>query len=440
MSPLLRNVYANQIYIHPFVLIFLIIAILVVLAFDKKYVVLIFLLTINFITPAQRISISGIDFPIIRILFLVALLRIFLRREYSEFRITLLDKIIFFQIAISTLAYSLQVPSFSSVTFAASTFIDSFSAYFIIRCLIKDEKDIRSIITELAWISFVVAFLFLYEVVNRHNLMSILGWVPETPEIRHGQIRAQGAYAHPILAGAYWAAVFPLFIGSCIKGEKKVLLMYLGVVSSIIIIVLSSSSTSISSFLVGIIASLFYFQRDSLTFIKLLLIFSPFVLSIFMDNPIWFLLTKIDFTGGSTGFFRYLLLDNFIRNWKEWFFLGIRNTGQWGTTLSLPWVGLNDLTNQFVVEGVRGGIFGLTTFIFAIVIAFKYFGKLLSVADNKDTHRLYWYLGTSLLVHITNFIGISYFSQEKMAWWMALAFSACLIQNRVELVKTTKLM
>jgi len=162
-----------------------------------------------------------------------------------------------------------------------------------------------------------------------------------------------------------------------------------------------------------------------------LLIAGFFGLVFFWSKPIWYLFTKIDLTGGSTGFFRYLLVDRFIMHWREWFLFGVRSTFKWGAGLDLGAVGLADLPNQYVFEGVRGGALGLVLFIASIIIAFKYIGVLLKNEQLECARFHYWQIGVCLLVHLFNFMGVSYFGQVKFTWWMSLAFVACLYQRKI---------
>ena len=82
-----------------------------------------------------------------------------------------------------------------------------------------------------------------------------------------------------------------------------------------------------------------------------------------MKQPVWHLLARIDLVGGSTGWHRYHLVDKFFDYFHEWWLLGTPNTGHWGP-------GLHDVTNQFVAEGVSGGILQLAGFCASIWFAF----------------------------------------------------------------------
>ena len=135
-----------------------------------------------------------------------------------------------------------------------------------------------------------------------------------------------------------------------------------------------------------------------------------------MTMPVWHLIHRLsNLGGGGTGYHRYLLIDAFIRRFGEWWFVGTRSTAHWG------W-GLQDVTNQYVLEGVRGGLLTLILFIVVIVLAFRDVGRLWRVSSRDRYHlALSWGIGVSLFVHCMNFIGVSYFGQMYVTWYLTLA-------------------
>ena len=75
-----------------------------------------------------------------------------------------------------------------------------------------------------------------------------------------------------------------------------------------------------------------------------------------MHGPVWSLIEKIDLTGGSSSYHRYMLVDNCIRHFSDWWLIGYKNYGDWGFDM---W----DLCNQFVVAALTGGLVTLVLYI-----------------------------------------------------------------------------
>jgi hypothetical protein len=400
--------------------------VLCVMAFtvQRKHLILIFLLCINFTTAAQRLYIAGVNFPLIRIVLIAVLLRLFLRREQAWMAINRLDKAVLLFASVIAVATSLRDPGKAGVVFALSNLGDILGFYFVARLIIRSESDVGYLIKCMMWISFIIAAMFIYERITLRNPMGVFGGVTVNTWIRDGKPRVQGPYAHPILSGAYWAAFLPLFA----IYMKRRPAMKLAMLCCGIIVFLCASSTPMMSLLAGIAAGILYYQRAWLSSIKLSVVAAILLLAVVWSHPIWYLFIKIDFTGGSTGYFRYLLTDAFVRNWKDWLIIGEDNTAQWGAALNLASVGLADITNQFILYAVRGGIVALGLSIYQISLAFKYLGELKRSATREGTRVFYWQLGVSLLVHIVSFFGVAYFGMIDFTWWMTLAICSSLRQ------------
>lgn len=433
MNPYDRTVsaYVGQTTLSPFVLLVSLLFAAIILFTRREYALVPLLVVQSFITMSQRISVAGLDFPVLRLLVCFAILRVIIRKEYAHFAVQKIDGFAVAFGLVSMLAYFLQVPDSSSLTYSLGVFLDTIGAYFAVRLLVRDLGDVRVIAKALVPIGFILVFFFFWESTRAVNLLAQFGGVFSSPIIRDGRLRAQGAYSHPILAGSIWAGYIPIILGFWKDRGRRRPLMLLGAAAGLGISYFCASSTPIMSLAFGVFATVLYFQRKSLNDLKLLALVAMAGLTLFWNRPIWYLFAKIDVTGSSTGFFRYLLIDRFVRNWKSWIAIGIRNTYSWGADLtSLGVMGLADLPNEYVLSGVRGGIVGLVLFIAIIVQAFKQTGNLLRTAPGGEERFQYWQLGVALLVHAFNFLGVSYFGQAKFAWWLILGMIAGIHQCR----------
>lgn len=426
------DAYADETFLHPVIGILLLVLCVFALCAKRRYSLIPILIALNFVTWAQRVTFLGLDFTVLRILICVTILRIILRKEYCWFQPTKLDKTVIFYAVVSTVAYSMQSPTIGAFTNSLGSALDILGAYSVVRILIRDNEDLKTNVIFLMYTCIIMAGLFLAEKIRDRNLFSAFGGVPAIPDTREGRMRIQGPYPHAILAGTYWAAVFPLFMGYVIENGRINRKMLISAACCVVIVYLCASSTPVMSLAFALIACLLYYQRDALRFIKVASLVALVGLAVVMDHPIWFLFTKIDVAGGSTGYHRYLLIDQFMRNWREWIAIGVPDTFHWGQNLLMgaPGLGLADVTNQFVAEAVRGGLLSLVLFIAAFVIALGYTGRMMDEAANPDERRQVWHVGVSLAVHAVSFMGVSYFGQLPFMWWMSLAICGSLFQKR----------
>jgi hypothetical protein len=139
-----------------------------------------------------------------------------------------------------------------------------------------------------------------------------------------------------------------------------------------------------------------------------------------MNKPVWHLVCRIDIVGGSTGYHRYRLIQGAVDFFPEWCLIGTRSTAHWGWRLY-------DVTNQYVLEGVRGGALTLALFIAMISVGFQQVGRIRrAVAGDRYKEVMAWSLGVALFVHCVNFIAVSYYGQIIAVWYLNLAVIASL--------------
>lgn len=133
------------------------------------------------------------------------------------------------------------------------------------------------------------------------------------------------------------------------------------------------------------------------------------------------MISRVGVVGGSTGWHRFILIDRAIKYFNEWMFLGCRSTEHWG------W-GLTDLTNQYILEGVRGGLITLVLFLIMIFMALRIIQRL-SLSKHKQQF-LTWCLFVTIIGHCVSFFGVSYFGQIIMWWYMILAMVGVLNESK----------
>ena len=131
-----------------------------------------------------------------------------------------------------------------------------------------------------------------------------------------------------------------------------------------------------------------------------------------MKAPVWALIARIDLTGSSSGYHRYQLVDQFIRRFSEWWFVGTRSTMDWGWDM---W----DTINSYVTAGTKGGFVTFCAFVAVLAVAFQQLGLRRRVDPGHA--RQYWILGSMLFAQSVAFFGIEYFDQSQFVWYALLA-------------------
>jgi hypothetical protein len=385
-------------------------------------------LLLCFIPAGQRFVIATLDFPFLRLLLLATWTRLILRNELRQFSFNRLDKSLLAWAGAAILTATIYYGTIGAFVNRSGMVFDTLAAYFFFRHRITSLRDLSTIAGQFLISSFAVMFFFVVENRTQRNLFHVFGGVPEFTDIRDGRLRCQGAFAHPILAGCFFACLLPLY---AIRGfvTQRWGQVAMGTFAALVIVVLCASSTPVVAVLVGIAAACSIALRGALRPLRWLAIGGLLGLHFFMKQPVWHLLARIDIAGGSTGYHRYHLVDKFFAFFGEWALLGTRSTAHWG-------FGLQDVTNQYVAEGVEGGLLRLILFVSAILFAFAGISRALRMPGLSRSGRLVaWALGTLLVMHCMNFIAVSYFEQIVTLWFLSLAAIGSLtpVPGRVDL-------
>lgn len=373
-----------------------------------------------FVPLTQKITLLNLDFNILRIMVLIGAARVVLRREYLPFFWNKMDTwILAWTISFITI-YTLQQQTVGALINRLGFGFDSVGMYFLFRCFIRTWDDADCFIRGLAVLAIPVSLFFLYENQTGQNLFSIFGGVPSITVMRYGKLRCQGAFAHPIMAGCFWASLMPLFAALWWKSSGWRLWALFALAAALLIVFCSASSTPVLAVLCGLVGGLMFFLRYQMRWVRWGLLILLVGLHLVMKGPVWHLISRVSAVGGSTGYFRYKLIDEAIRNFPEWALLGTSSTAHW-------FYGAQDLCNYYVYQGVMGGALTLGLFIGILVAAFRRVGQLWRRWSGHPYRlALSWAFGVSVFVHCANFIGLAYVGTITILWYWILAMISSL--------------
>jgi len=380
----------------------------------EKYILLPYILAACFVPTDQRIIIMGLDFTILRILTLVGLLRIWIYGEQIPLKWNTLDKILLAWAICGSLVYIIQWMNMKAVINRCGYLFDTLGLYYLFRQKLRSWDQVRFSGCLLAVSALLLAPLVALEWTTGSNPFVILGRV--VTSVREGRYRCQTAFPHAIMLGLFWATLVPLFAGLA-KTERLKQMYWAAIGASIFIVLSTASSTPLAVLLlVMCIMGLFRYRRYARQAAYCLCVFGV-GLHIIMQAPVWHLISRIDLIGGSTGWHRYNLINQAVRHFGEWMLIGCRDTGHWG-------FGLADVTNQYVLEGVRGGFVTLLLFVLLLITALKAIVRYSLQTTSAAQQWFTWCICVSLLGHCLSFIGVSYFGQIRMLFFLVLAAAA----------------
>jgi hypothetical protein len=445
-----REVWFNQTTLHPLGIVAILLLGVATLVVPRKYALVPALVLACFVAPAQRIVIASLDFNFLRVMVFFGWARVLARGEIAGFRWKLLDTLVVAWGCCATVTATILYGTAAAFINRLGLLYEAIGIYFLCRVLVRDWEDVKAFARCAAIISVPVALAFLVEKGTGRNLFAFFGGVPEETIVRDGKLRCQGPFLHSILAGCFWVTLLPL-IGALwwSRGYDRVLAVG-GAACATWIVFACASATPMGGLIFCVLAAALFPARRHLRWIRWGTLAGLVVLQIVMVNPVWHLLSRVPLVSGSTGWYRFKLIDEFIRHTGEWMLVGTRGYVRW------PGPGFEAITNEFVRQGVDGGLLTLGLFVGMIAVSFIGVGRILRTAARRrvrvvgrseDGTRLLvqpadrpearatrlalaWALGVSLFTHCIVFVGVAYFGQVLLVWYLGLGFIGSLTPDR----------
>ncbi|MFZ0321220.1 MAG: hypothetical protein WAL56_19000 [Candidatus Sulfotelmatobacter sp.] len=421
--------------LNPAVLILVLIAGVLICVWPRKKAIVAFLAASILVPMDQVLLIGPAHFPMLRLLVLFGIIRMVREMRSSKRRIFAggINKIdiafILFTLVTAANGVLLFQESGAAV-YQLGVIYTSFGVYFLLRSLIRDEQDVIRTIQTFAGISIIIAAIMIYERISGHNPYALLGGANAAAYAnlmaRDDKFRAIGCFSHPILAGTFGAILVPLFIGLWWKAKKYRAIAVVGILSSTVMTITCNSSTPVLGYAAGVLALCLWPLRRRMRLVRWGILLTVISLHLVMKAPVWHLIARIDVTGGSSSWHRFMLVDQCIRHFGDWWLVGVKDTSAWGWDM---W----DTANEYVGTCENSGLIPFLLLLAILIYGFKYLGRARrALAKDKKKALFIWALGAALFANVVAFLGISYFDQTIVAWYGLLA----LISATVALPRT----
>lgn len=400
-------------------LIFLIVSAGALLALPRKWAPIPLLASCCYMTIGQGIEIGPISLPIYRIVLAVGLVRVVVRREGLIGGINTIDRLMIAFAGWIILAsfFHERVPGAGPI-YASGLVFNILLVYFLTRVWCAGVTELNAVLRMVAWLLVPVALSMLAEHIYQRNLFGVLfGGVPEGVYIRGGVIRAQGPFAHPILAGTVGAVCVPLMIGIW---RTHRISAAVGISAGVAMVIASTSSGPLMSLFMGVFALLLWLYRPVVRIVRWAVVMLYMAAEVLMTRPAYYLISKIDLTGSSTGWHRSRLIQVAIENISDWWLFGTDYTGDW-MAHTVDEAGRHaDITNYYIWIGVIGGLPAMLLLIAIIWRAFSWVGKCVQdITGHPQKHFfLIWCLGAGLFAHACTSLSVAYTDQSMMFFWL----------------------
>jgi hypothetical protein len=392
----------------------------VLLVVPRRWAMVPFLIAAVLIPPDQALLIAGLNFNMMRVLIIIAFSRAAIRGELRALHLHRFDLLLLGFLLWSFAATTILYGTFARFVNQLGVSMDVIGVYFFARIALRSWSDIVTTIRGAVVCSVPLAFFMGIERATGHNLFSNLGGVPAMTVVRENGLRCQGAFSHPIMAGLFGACWVPFFTWLWWARRERAW-SAAGLAASLVIVGTAASSTPVSAVMVAVFGMALWQFRRYLRLLRWSFVALLVALQLMMHKPIWHLIARVDLVGGSTGWHRYWVIQAAVLHFREWWLLGIIDVTPW----DIWW---NDITNEYVLAAINGGLGAVILLVATHVVGFQGAGR---AAKNRalslSQRRLAWTGGVTLFVHVTSFLGVSYFGQMRYILLMQLAMLGAII-------------
>jgi hypothetical protein len=424
---------AAETILHPLVAVAMLVAVLLILTCPRKKAIIPFLLVFFTIPAGQVLVVGGVHFTMLQVLILTVLGRMAaFRGSPSEGKLAGgfngLDRMVVLWSLLELMMFCLQFMAMQALIRGLGGVIESLGGYLVARFLIPDRETLRRAVKVLAAICVIQGVFMISEQFTHQNFFNSFG--ANQPTIREGHVRSEGALG-TLYGGTFAGVLIPLFLWLWTEKRSR-LAAYAGLAGATAMVFASYASTSWGAYGGSLLGVAFWPLRKRMRLVRWAIVIILVGLHLVMHGPVWSLIEKVDLTGGSSSYHRYMLVDNCIRHFSDWWLIGYKNYGDWGFDM---W----DLCNQFVVAALTGGLVTLVVYITIFKRSFGAIGTARKqVGGDRRQEWLLWCLGSALFANIVASFGINYMVHLIMCLFVLLAcISATACDARQLVVKAT---
>lgn len=375
--------------------------------------------------PADiSIKVATLDFYALRIVAIIGLLKVLFSEQHEPIKTNTIDYLFIGYNVLGSVIYIIASQNFTGAVINRSgVLVDTVILYIVLRNSVQSKESIHVLIK-----TFVVCILLLlpfviFEFFSARNLFSILG--RDSIAIRNGEIRVACTFSHSILFGSFAAALLPVMWAQYKISKSNAALLC--ALCCLFYVYASSSSGPVIVAAAAIFFLLFFpwkhYSSTLAWFMAGAVLFIHFV----RESPFWhFIYVRITVNPSSTGYHRYMLVNAAIKEFSEWWLLGYGDSGPrwhidyWPYTHAT----FTDVTNHYLLEGVRGGIFTMILLIALCIKSMQALARHSLAQEDLNEQWLWWGFTVMMICHCITFLSVAYFGQITMLYTLTVALAA----------------
>ncbi|WP_155322037.1 O-antigen ligase family protein [Desulfosarcina ovata] len=408
----------------PTFIVFLMLLCFVIFSVRKEHLIVPIIIAMCFLPGDISLKLGSLDFQAIRIMALAGLVRIYFSYGNTNLKLNSIDKLFIGYNVLGSITYVIASQNiFGAILNKSGGFIDSVILYIVFRYTIQSKESIKLIVKVFCICVILLLPFAIFEFYSATNLFSILG--RSRISIRDEEIRAACTFSHSILFGSFAAALVPMLWADFMI-EKKMFKM-IALLGCIFFVYACSSSGPIIALAATVFFLVFFKWKNHSRMLAWGVLIAATLIHFVREKPIWqFLFVRISIKANSAGFHRYLLVDAAIKEFWHWWLLGYGDFGAQWHLKYWPWTHapFTDMTNHYLLVGVRGGFFTMFLFIILCYKIIRIMGSFAIAHNDKNDQWLWWGFTVLMITHCISFLSVAYFGQITMLLYLTIAVSS----------------
>lgn len=401
----------------------------------KEHIIVPIIVAMCFLPADLSIKILTLDFQAVRIMALLAMVRIYSDANYTKLTFNSIDTLFIAYNILGTIVYFIASENkFGAFLYKGGVSIDTIILYLVFRHIIQSKETLKLVVKTFCLCVIVLLPFTIFEFFTANNLFSFLG--RSAIALRDGEVRAAATFSHSILFGSFAVALIPIIWADVMI--KKRLINWFAIFCCLFFIYACGSSGP----LVALAAVLFFLYFFKWKRYSSSLAWSMFILAIIIhivrEKPLWHLMyVRLTVRGGSTGWHRYVLMEAAVKEFWNWWLFGYGDVGaQWHLKYwPRTHATFTDVTNQYLLEAVRGGFFTMLLFIILCYMSIKALCSLSISQPDRQDQWLWWGFTVMMIAHCVTFLSVAYFGQIQMLFVLTVATAAFALNESIKMRK-----
>ncbi len=412
-------------------LTFALIACLLVITLRPQHALAAFVTALLWYPSFLAVSVGTVDILVGRFVVVVLLMRCIFDDELrSKFTWGRLDTFVTIFVAVTTVTYfiSFDKPVMLAVESRGAYLMDTWCAYMAARFIITSKARLTSLIKCISIVLVPLAALGAVECITGWRPFAVLWsyspWFGDQvgrgflTEGRWGLNRAVGPFSHAILFGGGFAMFLPLIY--YLRNEKKEWHSLAYVLSGVALLGALSclSSGPWVTVLVVVFCLAMEGHKPWVKRMFLFALFSCILIGIISNRPFYHVIASAANPLGGSSWHRAKLIDLAIEHYDEWWRVGYGDQDPgWGPSLGMTWT---DVTNEYILSGVRYGILGVLALLAVLAQAFRGLAAAHRKVTQPVSKSLCWAFGSMLFAVAVTWMSVSFFGQLLTLFYCCL--------------------